>query len=304
MGTKLLKIVGYVVLFFVSFLVFLYWMFPYDALKDRIGSVVAEQLGGDVDIEIGDLSPYWFTGVDIKKFAIKGNNAGQIVTIFECKRLKARASLFSLLVRRPSVSFDLKLNGGEVDGNVKQSEELLAIDAELDDVDLKNFSFITSKAGLVMTGKINGDVDLKIDKQRSVNSTGNIFVELVDWKIAAGEAKFGEMVMPLPDLVLTKGRDARIKANISKGSINFDSFKFAGGDLLVDLKGKVFMSSKTENYRFNLNGSFTASQKLNEAMPFLFIIEQQKQQDGSYPLNVTGRLTKPTIKIGTFTVPM
>ena len=255
-------------------------------------------------MEIGDLSPYWFTGVDIKKFAIKGNNAGQVLTIFECKRLKARASLFSLLVKRPSVSFYLQLNGGEVDGNVKQSDDFLSISGELDDVDLKNFSFITSKAGLVLTGKIDGDVDLKIDKQRSVNSTGSASLELVDWKIAAGEAKFGEMAMPLPDLVLTKGRDAKIKVNVDKGSINFDIFKFAGGDLLLDLKGKIFMSSKAENYRFNLNGSFTASQKLNDAMPFLFIIEQQKQQDGSYPFNVTGRLTKPTIKIGTFTFPM
>ena len=92
--------------------------------------------------------------------------------------------------------------------------------------------------------------------------------------------------------------------SIGKGTATLDSFRFANSDLPLDIKGKIFLSNKLENYRLNLTGSFAASQKLSEALPFLMIIDSQKQEDGSYPLSITGRIAKPAIKIGTFTVPM
>ena len=71
-----------------------------------------------------------------------------------------------------------------------------------------------------------------------------------------------------------------------------------------ELKGKIFLSSRMANYRLNLRGQFSVSEKLNEAFPFLFIVDSQKKEDGSYPLSITGRISRPSIKIGTFTVPL
>ena len=46
------------------------------------------------------------------------------------------------------------------------------------------------------------------------------------------------------------------------------------------------------------------AEQLSKALPFLFIIEQQKNAEGIYPLNITGRLSKPSIRIGKFDLPI
>ena len=94
-----------------------------------------------------------------------------------------------------------------------------------------------------------------------------------------------------------------IRVEIDKCVVNLEDFKFVGGDLTLDLKGKIFMSPKIENSRMSLNGAFNAAPKLGEAF-FLYIVDKQKNADGNYPLNIGGRLGKPSVKIGTFPLPI
>lgn len=303
MGSKLVRFIACFALFVVSFVLFLYWFFPYDILKDRITGMIEQQAGG-LEVSINKLEPYWLTGVEVEGFSIGEPGGDRSKALIECRRVRARASLFSLIFGNPHVSFDVELGEGEISGTVKQTEEALAIDAEMNDVDLGNLKLIGARTGLSIGSRIDGEVSLYIDRQRPLRSTGKVSLTLADMHIAASEVKLGEMTLPLPDLVISKGRESQIKLDVGKGTVSVENFKLAGGDLVLDLKGKIFLSTKLENYRFNLNGSFLPSKKLADALPFLFIIEQQKQEDGSYPITITGRLEKPSIKIGTFTVPL
>lgn len=303
--SKALKIIVYPLLFLVSFALFLYWLFPYGVLKERITSAIEAQLGGGIEVDIQSLSPYWFTGVDIEGLTIGQGGVEKVAPLLSCQRVRARAAILSLLVGSPAVSFEMQMGKGEVSGGVRVSEDSLGIDAELDDVDLGNVGLIAMSTGLTLTSRIDGEVSLHIDRQRSIRSTGRVALELLDLRIAASQLRLGgEAQLALPDLLLAKGRESQIRVEVGKGTVNVEAFKFMGGDLGIDLKGKVFLSSKVENYRFNLTGNFTVSKALSEALPFLFIVEQQKAEDGSYPITVTGRLAKPSIKVGTFTVPL
>jgi type II secretion system protein N len=226
------------------------------------------------------------------------------VELLNLKRVRARASLLSLLVGAKNLSFRIDAGKGVIDGSVRLSEEQIAFDAEIDDLDLASLPFLTSATGLKLGSKISGDVALQIDRGQPVRSSGEISLAIDDLHIAATELKFGDAPFPLPDLTVAKGRESQIKIAIGKGTATLDAFRLANGDLPLDLKGKIFLSNKIDNCRLNLTGSFSASQKLSEAVPLLFIVDAQKQEDGSYPLAITGRLGKPSIKIGTFTVPL
>jgi len=298
--SRFLKFMAYLALFVFSFLLFLYWSFPYEVLKDRlVGS-----LGGEYDISIEELSPYWFTGIDISGLILRAPGGGKSAELLNVKRITGRASFFSLLLGNPSVSFDVDIGKGEIVGVAQQSEDEYDIDVELDDVDLKHFKMLGAKTGLNLSSRINGNIDLKIDKRRPIRSEGRISLDLGDLKVSAAEIKLGEMVMPLPDIVLSKRSGSDLKLEMGKGTVTIKSFKLTGGDFELDIKGKIFLSNEVDNYRFNLKGSFKASEKLGEALPFLFIVEKQKKEDGSFPLSITGRLARPSIKIGTFTLPI
>ncbi len=302
--SRLVKFIAYLALFVVSFLLFLYWMFPYSALRDRVLGAIEQQLGSGVSVTAETLEPYWFSGVEVSGLEVEGMNEGRAVTLLKCRRLRARAGLVSLLVGSPRISFLVEIGKGEISGTARRTEEELDLDLELDNVDLGTIQLIQERTGLKLSSRIGGVVRLMIDRQRPLRSTGKIDLDLRDIVLKPSMVKLGEMEMEMPELALSKGRESRIRLEVDRGAIAVESIVLKGGDLGIDLKGKVFLSTRVDNYRFNVSGSFSASEKLGQALPFLFIIEKQKREDGSYPISITGRLARPSIKIGTFTVPL
>ncbi|MFH1831029.1 MAG: type II secretion system protein GspN [Pseudomonadota bacterium] len=302
--SRLIRYIAYIALFFACFAIFLYWVFPYDVLKDRILNDVESQLGKGLQVSADRLEPYWFSGIDIKNLRIEGVGEHGIVDLLKFSRVRARASLVPLIFGSIRLKFGLDIGKGELSGFAKVGEDTISLDLDIDDLNLSDFAFIQERTGLKVMSKIDGNVELEINRQQPARSAGSMQLTFANLGIGASELKVGDLALEMPDLVLAKGRDSQIKLTLSKGAATFEKFNLAEGDLLVDLKGKMFLSSKFANYRLNLRGKFSTSQKLNEALPFLFIVDSQKQEDGSYPLIITGRISRPSIKIGTFTLPL
>lgn len=302
---RLLKYIAYLILFAVSFLVFLYWSFPYDRLQDRLISGIERQLGGKVEVSAGELEPYWFTGVEIKKLDFRTRDAeGNALPAMNVDELRIRAALFSLIFGRPRIKYRIKAGKGEIEGRARQMEDGFEFDADFDDFDIATLKILASKTGLNMSGKIEGYISLKYNQSRPARSTGKVALDLENLKIAQSNAKLGPMELPLPPLTLTTSKGSAIKLNIGRGTMVVDQIVFKDGDLGLDLAGKVFLSNTLANCRFNVRGIFKASEALEKALPFIFIIEKEKQPDGTFPLSITGRVSSPNIKIGTFSIPM
>ncbi len=301
---RIIKLIAYAVIFIFSFLLFLYWMFPYDILKDRVAAAIEGPFDRSVEVSMEKIEPYYFTGVEINGLKLTHRADGDPKPVAELDRVRARASFFSLLFGSPRISFFIKAGKGELEGSARQSEEGFDIDMDMDDFDIATLKVIESLYGVKLSGLMSGNVDLKIDRARPVRTSGKIDISLDDFKLAASQLTAGGANIPIPDMVITKGRGSRLKMTIDKGAVSIDEFRLADGDLGLDIKGKIFLSTVVSNYRLNLSGSFRVSDKLEEAIPFLFMAERQKQQDGSYPLAVTGRIAEPAVKIGTFTLPL
>jgi type II secretion system protein N len=301
---KTARYIAYFFLFVVSFVVFLYLNLPYDAIKERIIGMIEKETGGKYFVLVEELSPYWFTGVELKGLSLSDASGDDRTELISLQRIRSRVSFFSLLFGSPSVSFDVSVGKGGIFGKVGQSADFFDLNLKFDDLDLKNLKIIGSKIGVEIASRIDGSIKMKIDKRNPIRSEGSVSLDLDNINIAETELKLGEMTMPIPTLVLSKNKGSEIKADVDKGTINVKNFKLAEGDLQLDLNGKIFLSNNVSNYRFNLNGSFKVSENLEKALPFLFIVDKQKNEDGSFPLSITGRMAKPSIKIGSFTLPI
>lgn len=302
---RLFKYIAYLVLFVVSFIIFLYWVFPYDTLKVRLISGIERQLGSSIEVQAGSLDPYWFTGVEIEKltFSVR-DDEGNLREALVLDEARLRASLTSLIIGSPRIFYFVRAGGGEIEGHVRQTSEGFEFDADVDEFNIQAFKLLSTVYGLKLKGTIDGTIEMNVDRQRLVRSTGEISLDFDDMLLDQSEAHLGPMDMPLPRLVITKGRGSQIKGKIDKGQVALERIALKGGDLQLDLSGKVFLSNTFANSRFNVRGSFKASPVLEKALPFLFIVEKQKRADGAFPLSITGRLTNPVIKIGTFTLPL
>lgn len=301
---RILKLIVYLILFVGSFFLFLYWMFPYEILKDRVSSAIEEPFGRQIEVSIGEIEPYYFTGLVIKNMKLTSRVDGEVRPLAEFDKVRARASVFSLLFGNASFSFLIRAGKGEIGGSVRQTDVGFDIDVDLDDFDVATIKWLESQLGLKLSGKVGGNVTLKIDRSRPVRTSGKIDLGLDDFKLGASQMAIAGTTMPIPEMTITKGRGSRLKLTIDKGAVSVDEFRLADGDIAVDLKGKIFLSTVLSNYRLNLTGSFRVSDKLSEAVPILFMAEKQRQPDGSYPVTITGRITEPSIRVGTITLPL
>lgn len=299
---KFIRYFLYIIIFAVSFFIFFYWMFPYDILRDKFIGEISRSSDGKYDLSIGELEPYWFTGVRMidVKFAASGEGKPMLVM----KSVTARASLISLIFKSPRISFDAEVGeDGEVSGAIHFKEETIDLSLYLDDMQLSEIGVISSIKNPKIAGGVSGSVDLSIDRMKWVKSIGKVKLDLANLKLS--QIKMEELGKEIAELNLTKGRGSSIECTIGKGFISFDSMKLVGGDLDIDVKGKIFLNVDTKNTRFDLNGSFKPSEKLATELSYIIaLIERGRLQDGSYPLTVSGFLSGLAVKLGTFTLPL
>lgn len=304
---KVLKYIGYFFLFVFLFFIFLYWTFPYGVLKDRLISATQQQLGGNYDIKIGDFSPSFFTGATLKDVKIIKHENNVASSVLEATKVKIRTTFSSLLFGNTSVKFTIKNQKGSVSGSFKGNEDGFLFNGDFSDFNVGNLGFIsgTAESGTRLVSDIDGEVKLNINKRQIIQSTGNASFTISNLSLKPGELKLGEgMNFTIPELILAKGSGSTIKLELLKGAIKVKEFKLNDSDLKMELSGDIFMSSILKNYRMNLKGTFSVTPKLEQAIPFLFMVEKQRQPDGTYPITITGRISQPSIKIGDFTLPI
>lgn len=301
---KVLKYVVYPIVFIASFLVFLYWVFPYDILKDRVAAAIEGPLGGAVEVSINEIEPYYFTGVSISGLNLSTREGSDLLKVIELNKVRVRASLFSLLFGTPHVSFFVRSGEGEMSGEAKQMEEGVALDIDFDDFNISDVKWLENKLGLKLSGKLVGNVKLDVNRIRPTRSSGKIDLTFENFKINPSQLNISGGKLEIPEVTFSQNKGSELLVNIDKGAASIDKFVFEGGDFQMDIKGKIFLSQLLSNYRMNLNGTFKTAEGLEEVIPFFFLAKRQKQQDGNYPITITGRFAEPSIKIGNLTVPL
>ncbi len=117
-----------------------------------------------------------------------------------------------------------------------------------------------------------------------------------------------ESVFDLPKTILSGDEKSKLVAEVnSKGELEVKEFSLKGGDVDLFLKGKVVFAPKIEDSKIDLKGKLSLTEKFGQSFPplILAMFEQQKEEDGSYELQISGPLRKPTnIMIGKFRLPL
>lgn len=296
------KFVGYVAIAIVSFLLFLYWTFPYNVLKERAITAVEQNLGGDYEFKVGDLSSSFFTGVVLKDVKIF-KRGDKPLLLWSAERVKVRASLGSILFGRLSLSFSLKSKGSRLNGNFKRVNDGYQVYLNIDKFDLADIEYFKNVIGLNLSSDIIGSADVSYNPREVVNS-GGLNLELRNIELKKSEIDLGEgNKMPVPDLILAKGKESKINCKFSKGVGEVTGIHLVNGDLNLNLTGEIRFRSRIAQSALDFEGDFMPSAKMEQAIPLLYMIEKHKDKDGKYPLSIRGRLSKVKVSVGEVNLP-
>ena len=305
---KALKYILYTAAFIGSYILFVYWMFPMEAVKGRIITSLETTLGSGYGVHIGDITTHWLSGVRLKNILINQTSQGKEENIWKIDQATARVGLFSLVFGSPKISFDGKMGKTRLGGTLRNSDQGFSADCSFSNLDISQIQAAKQMTGLNLTSSIDGEIQVNYDAKQPLRTVGKMDIAFDKLNLKGGEIPLGEMgSFPLPDLSIANG-GSTLKALIDKGAINLENFKLKGDDLNIELSGKVFLSPQISKYRMNLQGKFQLSPKLwttlDPILPAKWLEELKKQKgaDDNLPLSVSGQLSSPQIYSGTVAI--
>ncbi len=243
---------GMIVLFFFSFIIFLYWSFPYGVLKEALSSQI--QVATGMNVRMADLGPAFPLGFSARDVEISGGGGAKV----EFKSVDVRLAFWQLFLLRLGVNLEIESgNKGELDFGVAFGLPSLITKAHLvpSRVSLSAQAFpldgivsyglkqaVASGAGGAMAGpiisalgfrgKLSGNALINLDSTSMSQSTGDIKLVFNDSALLLNDPSIG-----LPDQIF---KTAQINASMNSGTLKIDpSSKFASDELMIGLDGKI-----------------------------------------------------------------
>lgn len=292
---------------------FIFWMivvFPYEALQSRVITEIENRIGDNYKLEMEDADLSLFGSVTLENLVLTEILGDQENLLLKTPKFKLGFSPFIFLSDKVDFTFFLKgKKKGDMEGAFKKETDKTEIAVNINDYQVSDLDFLASKANVVLNGVLNGNVDLKLNQGDPKQSKGEIEIALSNLVLDPTKITLDPSdpasAMETPRIKLSGEKGSHITAKVNEGRLEVQSITLRGGDLELDLQGRISLQGASpKDYRLDMDGSFKVSEALDKALPFLFIIEQQRNAQGFYPVKISGRISKPAIRIGKFRVPI
>ncbi len=262
---RIFTLLAYNTFFWVAFWLFAYWTFPYERLAAYLTDKINER-GTGYTLEIGSVSPYWLTGVELadvklRKFSADapapattpaGKAAGAPADgAIKIASAHARLGLFALLTGGRSVNFGADLGQGEVDGSYRENGEEKMIVADLSQVDLAKLGVLESLVSLPMKGTLTGKIDLTLGKLPSKTS-GKIDLKIQKLTVGDGKAKLKVGSMGGLTVEPISAGDVHLELDAKDGVGNVRKLSANGPDLKLEGSGDMRFAAPLSHSRVNI----------------------------------------------------
>jgi type II secretion system protein N len=308
---KILIAVGYGAFYWLMLILFFFFTFPYDRLKERlVHDFNARQTGPDpLHLEVDSISSYWLSGVEADGMRLISNPPPDPTTgkpakpkVTTVERAHARISLFSLLLGRRVISFGAKAFGGSLDGSVADSDAERVLDLEMDGLDLGQTPMLAGLLGLPVTGKLSGTANLITPEAHLSKAEGKVSMKLAGLTVGDGKAKIRDIIA-LPKL---DAGELSLEAEVKSGQVNVTELAANGPDLQLSASGTIRLRDQPDQSLLSLNAEFkftdhyTNKDDMTRALfgaSGAFDLDAKnrraKRADGFYSWRVSGSLNSP-----------
>lgn len=306
--SRLVRGFGYTALFVVSFFIFLYTTFDFNVLKEAVTASISRESGYNISID--HMSPRLPFGMYVKKVQVQSPHNAQLVI----DHVDVGLSLSSLLIGK--VAFDLELRskkGGRfaLGGSMAIADLVSGKTSLPSDVDIKAKAFpLDNMVDFMLTeyaqspdtnpllapmleqlgfrGKLNGDVDFRINTDNPTQSRGKIDIRLSDAVVILSDPGIG-----LSDQPLTK---AEIKADMRQGQLILERGSgLRSAELVLDMNGNVSLAKVLQRSTLNLKVGLQLLESLEENLGII-LTAMGGGGGGSVTMEITGQLGAPIVK--------
>ncbi len=302
---KVAKYAAYPALYVFCLLFFFYLTFPMRSLQSRIAAEFERQqkIGAPpgqpvIKLDIGDISTYWFTGVELSnvrltvppkadkpKPAFPGldapaKDAPKPSTLL-VERVRARVRMLPLLVGNVKIDFRVDAFGGRIEGNAPYASPG-NVEAEIEGIHLDQIEPLRAMVqGQPLFGVVRGSIFLAPEEGKFAKASGKLDLAIDDVAMFDGKSKLFGVALPRAQI----GRIV-LSAKADKGQMTIEEMGAHGGDLEIAGEGKVRIN---ESYKRSLADVF---------LKFKFADSYRDKDDATRGLlGKPGQKYKPAIEL-------
>ncbi|MDP2344186.1 MAG: type II secretion system protein GspN [Deltaproteobacteria bacterium] len=261
---KAAKIVGYIAWFLGCFTLAVLFTFPLDGIKPLIITEAEKALGKgkqglhgtDPEVTVESVR---MSGLGVKATRVHvrfGNREPEPGPELDVDSVWVSASLLSAVSTNKTLQLQASLYGGDVDAEVTVDEKqnVVALDADVDGVDLGKVPFLIAQLGVPVEGKIDADVELEMGKQADKDAAGHIDLDVKGLGLGAGRLSKGGG-FELPEGIKLGNLKGRVPIKQGVGTIEL--LKLEGApDVEAEVAGTISIKPKPQLSRLDADGWF------------------------------------------------
>jgi type II secretion system protein N len=231
-----------------------YLSFPYGRLKDRVIAEFEKRGKPGQRLEIGKLSAYWFTGVELSnvklhlppdepsssmpgvgEFGMPAPATPAKESVIVIDEAHARVRILPLLIGRVRLDFWASAFGGEIKGSAPVGSSKGDVEVEVSGVDISKIEPVAHAVGVPIKGSATGKLTLSAPEGKFNKANGTFDLTISDVVVSDGKTKIQGMI----ELPPAKLGDLTLSAEAKDGILKVTKLSGNGSDLELVGDGKV-----------------------------------------------------------------
>lgn len=292
MRRTIFQVLAYVLYGLVAFVAFIYVMFPYDLLRQRVIERVSQ---GPVELDIASLSPTFPPGLALRNVQISMRQASASQEVLRLQTLRARPQWLSLFSTAKILGFTGQLYSGQTAGDVRYTQrdgttywEVLANFKNLDVARHALLQEMEQNQKLTVQGRLSGTASTRLTETGQLEQ-GDIEFEMKPAILTPGEASRLLVRKQLPCDNLNGA------AMLTRREWQIEELTCRGDDILIDLRGTFRPRSpwlaSVPNLRVAMKSETTFQPELSILSQWA--LKRPLGEDGMVKFGLRGRLEKP-----------
>lgn len=276
-----------------AFLLGAHVTFPDDAALKRLRFEVEDQSRGEWAIDASDLDLHYLSGVSlddaiiykVKKSRLRrraeDERPAEITPWLNADRLSARLELLPLIRGGQMIAFDADMYGGTLEGEVGQVGDEQRLFAEGRAIDLSRMPLSGDDWTANLTGLLNVDSDVVINKEEIKQSSGSFKLSVDQLKLESGEY----MGITLQPMVF---KEAVLGFEVANGVAKVTEGHFVSDLLEATVSGDITLNKDYKRWRVRLNVVVTFSETLDKLVRFAPGLADARDDEGNYHFMMAG----------------
>ncbi len=287
----IVRVLGYILYGLLAFAVFLYLMFPYDLLRQRLVDQVSQ---GAMQLDIARMRPTFPPGVSLRHVRLVAKRSTLANEVIQLQTLRAWPRWSSLLSQTKQVRFTGVLYNGRVSGDVHYDKTngtaMWQSQAQFAALDVARYPLLQAlqeNGKLAVQGRLHADVTAKVS--------------------ARGQLEQGELSFQVTPAIFAPGESAQlplrreIPCDTLKGAMTMtarqwkiENLTCQGDDVFVDVRGDVRPRRPLQESKLNLRMELRSDEAFQSELALLRpLVGQRPSQESTLKFGLRGLLGRP-----------